>query len=265
MYAGGGTEYAAIATKWNTVAPAVNAPTGVFQANVGTAPNRLRGTWSASNRKCPSDITNKVIADLPTFVDSNPIGGATYDVSTPIAGPAPKLRYVKAQGDLTITAGASQNIANGKQTIYSPGNVYITGSGLKQSLAGVSDDSTAPVLTIVASGNIYIDASVSQLDAILISNGEVFTCSSGFAGIVQADTHTLCNSKLTINGAVNAHYIHFQRAIGTRLASAAYEKSTDAGAAESINYPYYLYFSTPYLLDTSASAFQAYFNPAPFF
>jgi hypothetical protein len=267
-YAGAAAEYAAIALsgKPNTVL------TGVFQNYAGSAPIRLQAFWG-SNAVCPDTVYGKVIGtNLPGIVDDTVTAGA-YTLTSIGAG---NNRYISASGNTAITGIAN---ASGKQTIFVNGDARIT-SNIITPVSGSFDNKTAPVILIIASGNIYIDPGVSQVDAILVAQSDIYTCSKSgdYGQHAQGTVHETpalggCRNKLIINGALNASNVHFQRSIGTRLLAPDNETSnrvptppgsTDT-AAESVNYPYYLYFTTPYLADKAKSTFQSYFTPTPFF
>lgn len=87
-----------------------------------------------------------------------------------------------------------------------------------------------PSTVIVATGNIYIDGNVRRLDAILVSEGTVFTCTPSRlvlpSGVAGADITTvnpaefrdggLCyTNSLTINGAIVASSVRLWRTGGT--------------------------------------------------
>lgn len=135
-------------------------------------------------------------------------------------------------------------------TIISKGTVTINNDITNN---GPSPDNV-PVLVIKAK-NINIVGSVNRIDAILIATDTIDTCS----GISADKRYTSCRKTLTVNGALSANIIKFQRSVGTRLLGAENENGNDAGkqnissrdkgnnatAAEIVNFPAYLYFATP--------------------
>ena len=126
-------------------------------------------------------------------------------------------------------------------------------------------------IALIVADNIYIDKSVERIDAILVAKNAIYTCTEGAAQIPNADLENTnkCRKTLTVNGAISAPTIKFQRVGGSRYLNnprSADDKETchishgiqncdargdianDSGkTAEVINFPAYLYFTSPYL------------------
>ena len=182
----------------------------------------------------------------------------------------------------TISGGSISNTSN-KVTINNTGDLYITGNISAEPLpasinTGAAFDGAAiPVVLLITNGNIYIRNNVTEIDAILIStNGTVFTCATGTTPTEVARNQWSrssalggCANKLLIKGALGAREIRFARSVGTRLMAAAGESYSqtqgNTTAAESIYFPPYLYFASPYLNNPGNSTYQSLFNTAPLF
>jgi len=143
-------------------------------------------------------------------------------------------------------------------------------------IAGDVQTDNQGVLLIVSKGDIVIDNNVKRVDAILITNGNIYTC--GFAGygparqMPQNLIDENCRVPLTVNGALSAKTIDFRRVGGSRyLNSAPGDEQQNCNiskgikncgergdmpfntgkTAEIINFPAYLYWANPYLKDES--------------
>lgn len=135
-------------------------------------------------------------------------------------------------------------------------------------LDGADPNLPTGVLLIVAK-NIYIDKSVQRIDAILVAENTIYTCTEGASLIPYADLDNAgkCRNSLTINGAISAQNIKFQRVGGSRYLNSIYDEQQNCHlshgiqncaarggmpnntgkTAEIINFPAYLYFTSPYL------------------
>ncbi len=150
-------------------------------------------------------------------------------------------------GNLTIRATGSDLQADRDVTLVVDGDVSIVADGGNTTIAFVADytrnargELNVPSLIIVASGNIYIDAGITQVDAVLISHGEVWTCADDFRGVKTVDTAT-CVHQLTINGAIIANRINFMRTHG--IAGGVHNPVSQP--AEIINFTPEFYLSNP--------------------
>jgi hypothetical protein len=198
------------------------------------------------------------------FIPSNPtiINTPIVQLNSLTAG------FYQRTGNLEIQGGT--NISS-KITTKSTGDTYISNNITANRPAnGVTfNNATAPVVLIMSEEDIYIGNNVTNIDAILIAKGTIYSCSNGYSEVTRNNWHTQCRNKLVINGAVSAPTIRFARSIGTRLMATtmeSYDKSeSNATAAEVINFPGYLYFATPYLYNTSSASYQSIFNAPPLF
>lgn len=198
---------------------------------------------------------------------------------------------VAGPGPINITPTATPWSYRGKYTIKTADNVdmYISQNFTNNTaIADYADPNKTGVLMLISGKDIYIDKSVSRVDAILLAKGTIYTCAeNGTTGVTVANRDDSCRaSNLTINGVVAAPNIRFERSVGTRLFSNENDHGDIAGiqniasrgsgynntaanttgrpmASEIVNFPAYLYFSRPYLLDTSDSVYTALFNAAP--
>lgn len=156
--------------------------------------------------------------------------------------------YEVGNNDLNLSGA---NYGQKQITIVSNGTVIINGDIINN---GPEKDNV-PVLVIKAK-NINIVGSVNRIDAILIATDTINTCSNISSTNGRS---TVCRNTLTVNGALSANEIKFQRSVGTRLLGAdsdnagyagkqnIFSRTTDtsATAAEIVNFPAYLYFATP--------------------
>ncbi|MBP6916807.1 InlB B-repeat-containing protein [Candidatus Saccharibacteria bacterium] len=174
--------------------------------------------------------------------------------------------------DITIEAS---NVS--KKITVKAKNITINGDITTVLPPGPFNDSTTPVVLLIADDDINISSNVRQIDAVLIAGGEINTCTTNTGAVIPRNQwHTACQNKLVINGAIGAKNINFQRSIGTRLKGNTNEDMArvfngnmagDAGnlteAAEVINYPGYLNFTSFYLLNSGRANYQALFNAPP--
>jgi hypothetical protein len=94
-------------------------------------------------------------------------------------------------------------------------------------------------IVFIVSGNINIQRNVSEIDAVLIANGTVNTCSNG---VLSVNGGSSCDGKLTINGSVIADNIAFRRTYKGVGAAAAGCLNISC-AAEVINFDPALYLN----------------------
>jgi hypothetical protein len=191
------------------------------------------------------DSTQQTTIQALTGNSLTNIGSGQYKVSPGTATP------------FTLNAsiiGSGQNIA-----LYVNGDVYINGNITYQSHGNVT---STPKFALVVLGNIYIDPSVSELDGWYIAqppatgtatsdDGTIWDCHDGNSSeglsITSSYIKANCQNQLTINGALTAKLINFDRignasggvsdvnAVSTSN-SADGSATTDSNAAEVINY-----------------------------
>lgn len=142
------------------------------------------------------------------------------------------------------TIDTSQNIS-----LFVEGNAYISGDITYKSEN--EDIGNIPKLAIIVSGNIYIDPSVGQLDGFYVAqpnyttlgddcatntlkcHGIIFTChpNSGAGAPDRTFLNKNCHKALTINGAVAAADVEFDRVRGDMTG-----KNDNITPAETINF-----------------------------
>ena len=145
----------------------------------------------------------------------------------------------------TFRLAGQANIED-KRTIVIEGNLVITGDVTFNSANyGNSSSLNIPSLVFVVSGDIYIDQSVSQVDALLISQGEVWTCSSGNPSVPTTEVaENVCNNPLVINGAIVTNRLNLMRTHeGGGLKGGVHDG--DSKPAEIINFLPEFYLSEP--------------------
>ena len=131
----------------------------------------------------------------------------------------------------------------------------------------------ANILLIVAE-NIYIRDTVSRLDGILVASGTIHTCAKDSSPYRydNKDLDENCRKALTINGALSAPTIKFERVGGSRYLNTLPEDDetnckmsrgvlncsrsvemlmNTPKTTEVVNFPAYLYYTQPFLKDNS--------------
>lgn len=263
--------------------------TAAYRAGQPVPPNGLDSPNSFLSKKSSSvyiDVMNSLppsCAPIPsgnsfagqpsgcyTLNDSNHFGGTNI----PILG----------TGD-GFGAGAS---------IYSSKQITVVNNTDKMfMITGDVQTDNQGVLLIVSKGDIVIDNNVKRVDAILITDGNIYTC--GFAGfgpgrkVPQNQIDETCRVPLTINGALSAKTVDFRRVGGSRYLSNGLGDTPDGSwnctswraikncgergdmpfntgkTAEIINFPAYLYWTKPFLKDESSNGAKvdAIFNMPP--
>ena len=146
--------------------------------------------------------------------------GSTVDI-----GAGTMLRYTYSDGDLTLTA---VTIPTQITHIVKARNITISGDLTYDKGSEIELLSYIPKLVIYAQGNININCSVGNIDAVLIADGTINTC-SGYSQNSNQNA-TARSKQLVINGVVVADKIEFNRTYGAAT-------GTNSGTpAEIINY-----------------------------
>ena len=178
--------------------------------------------------------------------------------------------------------------SNKKITIYHTGNLYITKDYINTTPATDRNNPDKAGVALFVANNIYIDKNVTRVDAVLVANNTIDTCYNTTVtawGITNSDQVNgssvansnledpgQCRNKLVINGSVSAKKIKYKRVGGSRYlapvgslpgnsyGAGVVEKDgqlnlpQDSGlSAEIINFPAYLYWAQPYLVNESTS------------
>jgi hypothetical protein len=289
-------QYAAIASG------SISLDTSVFRSATGnwldTPPpkgNNLPGS-SLGSMKSVSDQINAL--RMPSDCKNTMYGNAdpTYNWGN-------LSQYSSRCYEIDNISGAALNINNytgnvtgpityrGKYTIKANGDVYITNNIENATNSSDYSDPAKIGVLLIAANNIYIDKSVERVDAILMANNNIITCTNGSnPNIASANWDSDCRNTLTINGSLSAANIEFRRSIGTRLLAPNLDTAsgkatcrswagiknctargngsdgatnTSGGTAELINFPAYLYFAKPYLFDESSDKYNSVYNSAP--
>jgi hypothetical protein len=130
-------------------------------------------------------------------------------------------------GGITIPVGT-------RLVLYVSGNITITDFISYSNSGSWGSISQIPSLTIVATGNITIYNKATNIDAVLVSEGTIFTCEESIKNNLFAN----CNNQLTVNGALISKSIKWRRTSGSLRGG---------GPAEVINYTPEVYMggSTP--------------------
>lgn len=134
-----------------------------------------------------------------------------YNDSTAFTGGDPSTPK-SFNGPATI---AGRNISNGTNvSLNIKGDVYI-GGDIKYANTNWTTTADMPSFVIKATGNIFIDKNVTQLDGTYISNGAIYTCSSGINQLPSASNiHSDCNKQLLVYGSFMAKKVNLLRSIG---------------------------------------------------
>ncbi|MBQ3348019.1 hypothetical protein IJG90_00640 [Candidatus Saccharibacteria bacterium] len=124
------------------------------------------------------------------------------------------MRYVYRNGGFSISGGYVN--ANELKVVKINGNVSINGSIKYSEDTVLSSIWQAPKAVIYASGNIYISCNVSQVDAILIAGGTVYTCDT-YSGSDGSSGAGYRSNQLKINGVVIANKVELGRTYGAAV------------------------------------------------
>ena len=216
---------------------------------------------SFANSNTPTNGIDGQFGDspcTPTFATQTSF--TTY--TTPLTSVSPGMNAYNVN---IVISGLSIPLGQ-KSTIYVNGNVSIT-SDIKYdttshwSISGSTN--SIPSLKIIATGDIVIDPSVTQLDGVYETTGDIYDCSTHTSGanIGLYQNHTgpgnnLCyTNPLTVNGSFIANRIFFQRTGGNAYTSGS-------PAAETFNYGPEDWLSSP---DSSTGAFSSFQQLPPVF
>ena len=150
-----------------------------------------------------------------------------YVNSTNLNGDA--LRYVYSNGDIYLTSsekiGLGDTMTGVTYVVRADGNITIAGDieYIDENDTMLSSSKMIPKVIIYAAGNINIKCSVNRIDAVLVTNGYVNTC--GDLSSVENPNDNINDSgrsnQLTINGAIMANRIYFNRTYGAGAGAAS--------------------------------------------
>lgn len=180
----------------------------------------------------------------------------------------------QGNGPFNFTGG---NIPGGgvrRYTLYVNGDLAITGD---VRLANTTFNGIAqiPSIRLIATGDIYIAPNVTELNAIIVSQGgTIYTCSR-FDNIFSppardqitnpnyAPANTRCRNKLTINGALLASSIRFFRSNGSLRNSTNGEAANGANISEVINYSPEVWLGVPSDVPINDKPYDSYTGLPP--
>lgn len=159
---------------------------------------------------------------IPDVAASFP-GGAVISSSDPVVPndllPGSGVYIGTRSGDLTLNADEPSGLAPGKSIIIkASGTVTIAGNQTYNSDNNGTKYTSAsqlPQLVIIAK-DIIINDNVTSVDAWLIANGTITTCSS-----TPPLTSDMCNQRLTVNGPVMAQKLVLLRTAGSGTGDAS--------------------------------------------
>lgn len=200
------------------------APDGLSFANTSTNPSI--GTYGGNFGQVPC---------IPNYYATKP------DITLPLppSFTAMVTGSYEATGTTTITGGIVDR--NERIALFVDGDLFINGNITYA--AGTWTFAETPTLRLIVRGNIYVGRTVTQLDGLFVaqkmnaSTGNFYTCATGASALpLNGALYNLCNSKLTINGAVVADRLHLLRTVGTLAQSNPSESSTANAASEVFNY-----------------------------
>ena len=291
-------QYAALA-----VNPTNKIDSAAFRLNAAVKPNAPNGLdpdttsylSNTSATKVYNDVvTKKPIGCLPSLASPVPQdGGRVYGG---LSGTGTSICYDLSATRTNVTPIDTNWSYRDKVTIFSSGDLYITKNLVNATdPSSLSQPNKAGIVMLVAN-NIYIDKNVTRIDAILVANQNIDTCRNVVVAswgvpnftnvngslVSNSNLNPQCRNKLAINGSLSAKKIDFRRVGGSRfltpsegnngqlagirgidgIASLPNESSS---SAEIINFPAYLYWASPYLLDesTSGGTNEAMFTAPP--
>lgn len=174
---------------------------------------------------------------------------------------------VSNAGGITINAtnyATSRTIynSNAAQAITINGNISVSPP------SDPTDPKTYNVVLIYSAGDINITSNAGSIEAILIAEGTIRTCSDALSA-TDLSNKSKCVKPLKITGAVSAGTVKLQRTGGTRFK--AQDNNNDrsvryldlTSASEIIEYPWYLSYVNLDLKDRSGNNFDAYFSLPP--
>lgn len=200
--------------------------------------------------------SSRINSGFPAALDTNWNSTSMCDNGLQSSDFAGVAGVISHNGPYTIGGAHS-----GQVTYNIDGDVTITSNITTSAVLPFNPD-TYPVVLIYATGDINIDKSVTSIEAVLVSEKNINTCTNGSTQISQDELDNQCRNQLNIIGSVTAKEVHLQRAIGTRLL--ADTAAPNGLAAEVIEYPWYLNFVRLNLKDQKEEMkFDAYFSLPP--
>lgn len=209
-YAGGGVQLAALATgSVQNFITGSGLPSGYFAsghglgfANTGAGGTTYGGGYTVT-----------------AFVPEVPAQTATLSGAVDLSSLTDGVYY--AGGDITLY-GQLPTASQVTIVVATGNSVYVSGN-ITYGAYGANTDDIPRLTVIVQNGNISVDRTVSQMRGIFIvqgtgANGNFQTCASAMNAAITSITpnaYALCNSRLTLYGAVAANKLVLGRTSGT--------------------------------------------------
>lgn len=160
----------------------------------------------------------------------------------------------------TFTTSGNWNV-NSSYTILIDGDLFINRDIQFGTNYGNAANLNIPSLVFVVNGDILIEDSVNQIDAILISHGEVWTCADNSGTQITEVAENVCSEPLTVNGAIITNRLNLMRTHEQSGLRTGGVHDSSSGPAEVINFlpEFYLsepIFKSPYLSDDAFQTVQ---------
>jgi hypothetical protein len=235
--------------------------------------------WEASGYKINLPEGNYSLSDLRAKGIGQGLSPTVTDISS-IALTSPNHRIIAYDdsGNSIVFNGNDDNFLNNPRGAGNWNDMVASIDIQRIPSANFNVDATG-VLLIVAD-NIYINKGVQRVDAILVAKNNIYTCAdpdnrSDIYSNNELDEN--CRTTLTINGSLSAPNIAFQRVGGSRYLNTGTGNSLNdldncnlnrgikncvarggidnpsGKTAEIINFPAYLYWAQPYLVNKAGS------------
>jgi hypothetical protein len=189
-----------------------------FGPITGFASNQSVENFSSSPTALTFANTSGITSDpyVPSLGGNFEPGGS-YCLSDPVPGATAQTFAGNTDID-SLT-----NMAPGTDLYYKVnGNVYI-GSNITYSNPNSSwGSNNVPSFVLDATGNIYIDPSVTELDGIYVSHGNIYTCGAGNSSVPNyvspmssSQLFTNCSKQLAVYGSFVANHVEMERTFGS--------------------------------------------------
>ena len=184
----------------------------------------------ATPHACPVDY----------FADYDP---SLTNVGQNVANWPTGVREHVGTGHLPNSAANGQKNSATKTVVYRDGDVYIDFNIRYMNSGSWNSIGNMQSITLIVRGDVYIRDNVSNIDANIIvqprvdgTGGIIYTCTDSNGALKNAnDLYDECNNQLTINGAVVAKTIKWQRTFGSRKDATTGEQPSDALGSCTIN------------------------------
>ena len=194
-------------TGYKSSRDALLAKSGVGVSELGGSEERvadycLRSTLSFANDKCRSGIVGGLSGGAQN-IDSEALVARFVDDEKDVI-------------DVDLSSGESLGgieIESGTTLYRKTGDLYISGDIKYKIDANYDSLASVPKIIIYASGDIRIDCKVKEIDAVLISKGNINTCADIEGGVPEVNS-VMRSNELIINGAIIAETLTLGRTYG---------------------------------------------------